>query len=42
MDRWVPNWHEYGNDEQALVSLKINETIDAEGWCSKAVVIEGG
>ena len=32
-------WKRY---EQALVSLVIKETIDAEGWCTKAVVIEGG
>jgi len=24
-----------------LVSLKIKETVDAEGWCTQAVVIEG-
>jgi len=29
------------SNEQALVSLKIKETVDAEGWCTKAVVIEG-
>jgi len=28
--------------EQALVSLKVKETVNAEGWCTKAVVIEGG
>jgi len=30
------------DNEQALVSLKIKETVDAEGWRTKAVVIEGG
>jgi len=29
-------------NEQALVSLKLKKTVDAEGWCTKAVVIEGG
>jgi len=24
-----------GPHEQALVSLKIKETVDAEGWCTK-------
>ena len=28
--------------DQALVSLKVKETVDAEGWCTKAVDIEGG
>jgi len=28
--------------EQALVSLKLKKTVDAEGWCTKAVKIEGG
>ena len=27
---------------QALVSPKLKKTVDAEGWCTKAVVIEGG
>jgi len=30
------------SNEQALVSLKIKETVDGEGWCTQAVVIEGG
>jgi len=30
------------SDEQALVSLKIKEIVDAERWCTKTVVIEGG
>jgi len=31
-----------GANDQALVSLQIKETVDAEGWCTNAVVIEGG
>jgi len=29
-------------DEQALVSLKLKEVVDAEGWCTKGRYIEGG
>jgi len=32
----------YVDNEQALISLKLKKTVDAEGWCTKAVVIEGG
>ena len=29
-------------NEQTLVSLQLKKTVDAEGWCTKAVVIEAG
>jgi len=29
-------------NEQGLVSLKVKKPVDAEGWCTKAVAIEGG
>jgi len=35
-------WRRSGLYEQPLVSLKIKETVDAEGWCTKAVETEGG
>jgi len=32
----------YNYNEQAPVLLKLKKTVEAEGWCTKAVVIEGG
>jgi len=32
----------YAMSRQALVSLKKGKNVYAEGWCKKAVVIEGG
>jgi len=31
-----------GRDEQALVSLKLKKSVDAEGGRTFAVIIEGG
>jgi len=40
--RFKREWRSWVNNEQALVSLKLKKSIDAEGGCTFAVIIEGG